>query len=163
MPATDDLTLEQTIEIAAPPATVWALVSDVKRMSEWSPQVVRSVVRGRPVQEGTRFFNLNRRGLLVWPTSARVVDFDPHVRFAFRVSENWTVWSFTLEPTEVDGAAGTRVVHRREAPKGVSPVSVGLTTVAFGGVTGFTEELRQGMAQTLDRVKAEAEGRRAPA
>lgn len=159
MPATDDLTLEQTTDIAAPPATVWALVSDPTRMREWSPQVVRSIVRGRPVQEGTRFLNVNRRGLLVWPTTATVVTFDPHVRFAFRIAENWTVWSFTLEPVEIDGMPGTRLTQRRETPKGVSPVSTRLTKVAFGGVPGFTEELRTGMGETLERIKAEAESR----
>ncbi|WP_435747313.1 SRPBCC family protein [Nocardioides sp. SYSU DS0663] len=152
---TTDLTLEETVEIAAPPATVWSLVADPARTREWSPQVFRTVVRGRPVQEGTRFFNLNRRGPLFWPTSAKVVTFDPHVRFAFRVSENWTVWSFTLEPT----ATGTRLTNRREAPRGISPVSLGLTKVALGGTEGFSAELREGMRETLDRVKAEAERR----
>ena len=31
--------IEGSVEIAAPPATVWALVSDLRRMPEWSPQV----------------------------------------------------------------------------------------------------------------------------
>ena len=148
--------LEESIEIAAPPATVWALVSDVARMSSWSPQVVRTIVWGRPVQEGTRFYNLNRRGPLFWPTQAKVVTCEPHRRFAFRIKENWTVWSFTLEPTD-DG--GTRVTERREAPQGISGVSRGLTRIALGGQQVFVEELRTGMRQTLARVKAEAEGR----
>jgi uncharacterized protein YndB with AHSA1/START domain len=33
--------LEATIEIDAPPAQVWALISDPRRMSAFSPQVVR--------------------------------------------------------------------------------------------------------------------------
>lgn len=154
-----DLTLEQTVEIAAPPATVWSLVADPTRMKEWSPQVVRTFVRGRPVQEGTRLLNLNRRGPLFWPTTATVVTFDPHVRFAFRVSENWTIWSFLLEPATVEGREGTRVTQRREAPKGISPVSHGLTKVALGGTDRFTEELRAGMRETLDKVRAAAERR----
>ena len=146
--------LEESVEIAAPPETVWALVSDVARMSSWSPQVVRSIVRGRPVREGTRFYNLNRRGLLFWPTQARVVRCEPHHAFAFRIKENWTVWSFTLAPT-ADG--GTRVVERREAPRGISGVSRRLTRIALGGQRIFTDELRAGMRETLARIKAEAE------
>ncbi len=147
--------LEESIEIAAPPATVWALVSDVARMSSWSPQVVRTVVRGGVVREGARFYNLNRRGPLFWPTRARVVTFEPHRAFAFRIKENWTVWSFALEPT-ADG--GTRLTERREAAKGISAVSRGMTRLALGGQQVFTAELREGMRQTLERVRAEAEG-----
>jgi hypothetical protein len=147
--------LEETIEVEAPPAAVWALVSDVARMSSWSPQVVKTVVRGRPVQEGTTFFNLNRRGPLFWPTQARVVTFEPHREFAFRIKENWTVWSFSLEPA----GSGTRVTQRRRAPEGVSGVSRGLTRIALGGQQVFTDELLAGMRQTLERVKAEAERR----
>lgn len=155
--------LEATVEIAAAPATVWSLVADPTRMREWSPQVLRTFVRGRPVQEGTKLVNLNRRGPLFWPTTATVVSFDPHVRFAFRISVNWTIWSFTLAPVTLQGSEGsegregTRVTQRREAPNGVSPVSRGLIEVALGGVEPFTEELRAGMKQTLQRIKAEAE------
>ena len=155
---TDDIEplIEESIEIAAAPAAVWALVSDVARMSSWSPQVVRTIVRGGPVQQGTRFFNINHRGPLFWPTRAKVVAFEPHRHFAFRIKENWTVWSFTLEPA---GDGGTRVTQRREAPQGISGVSRGLTRVALGGQQVFVDELRAGMRQTLERVKAEAEGR----
>ena len=92
--------LEESIDVAAPPAKVWSLVTDLPRMSKWSPQVVRTIVRGGPVQLGTRAFNINRRGPLVWPTRTKVVAFEPHREFAFRVKDNKTIWSFTLEPTE---------------------------------------------------------------
>jgi uncharacterized protein YndB with AHSA1/START domain len=150
---TTEALLEETVEIEAEPARVWSLVSDVARMSSWSPQVVRTFVRGRPVQLGTTFVNINRRGALFWPTQAKVVRFEPHRDFAFRIKENWTIWSFLLEPT----AGGTRVTQRREAPHGISGVSKGLTRIALGGQATFVTELRAGMRQTLERVKAEAE------
>jgi uncharacterized protein YndB with AHSA1/START domain len=147
--------LEASIEIDAPPAQVWALISDPRRMAAFSPQVVRTFVRGKgPVAKGTKFFNLNHRGPLMWPTQAEVVRCEPHTEFAFRVKENWTIWSFTLEPT---AAGGTRVVQRRETPKGISKVSLGLTKVALGGVPTFTGELEQGMQETLGKIKAAAE------
>lgn len=146
--------LEATVEVAAPPATVWSLVADPTRHREWSPQVLRTFVRGRPVQQGTTFLNLNHRGPLVWPTTAKVTSFDPHVRFAFRVNENRTTWSFTLAPTP-DG--GTRLTNRRETSEGISGVSLLMTRVALGGVDTFTDELRAGMAETLAKVKAAAE------
>jgi uncharacterized protein YndB with AHSA1/START domain len=147
--------LTATITVAAPPAQVWALVTDVARMSEWSPQVARTVVLGGPVRLGTRFLNLNHQGWKHWPTTAKVVRFEPHRDFAFRIVENHTVWSFQLEPTD-DG--GTRVTHRRETPDGISLVSRVLTKVALGGQEPFVAELLEGMSRTLERVKAELEG-----
>ena len=157
MPLTDVAPIEATVEIDAPPAAVWSLVSDLRNMPRWSPQCAKTFVRGGgPVGLGSRMVNLNRRGLLVWPTQSKVVRFVPEQEIAFRVKENWTVWSYTLEPTE-DG--GTRVTARREAPTGVSDLSVKLTEAVLGGVESFTDELREGMQQTLLRIKADAESR----
>ena len=36
--------IEESVEVAADPARVWSLVSDLPRLAEWSPQVVRSFV-----------------------------------------------------------------------------------------------------------------------
>jgi hypothetical protein len=158
MTQTDDTTqvealIEESIEVGAAPATVWSLVTDLPRMASWSPQVVRTVVRGGPVQLGTRSVNINRRGLLFWPTRSTVVRFEPHREFAFRIKDNLTVWSFTLEPTD----AGTRVVQRREAPHGTSPISDSLIRRLLGGQRSFQGELREGMRQTLRGIKADAE------
>jgi uncharacterized protein YndB with AHSA1/START domain len=146
--------LEATIDVAAPPAQVWALVTDVERMASWSPQVVRSKVKGGPVRLGTKFANLNRQKLLFWPTNGKVVRFDPHLDFAFRIAENRTIWSFRLEPLP---GGGTRVTQRREVPDGISTISLRGTKIALGGVDRFTDNLRAGMRQTLERIKAEAE------
>ena len=104
--------------------------------------------------EGAKLININRRGLLFWPTQAMVTEFVPEQKIAFKIRENWTIWSFTLTPTS-DG--GTRVVQRREAPKGISDVSLRLTKAVLGGVEEFTSELEKGMNQTLSRIKADAE------
>ena len=41
--------LEESIEVEAPPAKVWSLLTDLPRMSAWSPQVVQTVVVRGPV------------------------------------------------------------------------------------------------------------------
>jgi uncharacterized protein YndB with AHSA1/START domain len=157
VPLTDVAPLEATVEIDAPPAEVWSLVSDLRNMPRWSPQCAKTFVRGGgPVRLGSRMVNLNRRGLLVWPTQSKVVRFEPEQEIAFRVNENWTVWSYTLEPT---ATGGTMLTARREAPNGVSDVSVRLTEAVLGGVDAFHDELRAGMQQTLTRIKADAERR----
>jgi uncharacterized protein YndB with AHSA1/START domain len=145
--------LHESVDVAAPPERVWALVTDLPRMASWSPQGVRTFVRG-PVGLGTRAFHLNRSGWKVWPTRSKVVRFEPHRDFAFRIKDNGVIWSYALEPT----AAGTRITHRRETPDGILPISLRLQDAVLGGVDRFTGELREGMRRTLSRIKAEAEG-----
>lgn len=145
--------IEATIEIAAPAGRVWELVSDLRNMSRWSPQNAKTFLRGDG-GVGTKMININRRGVLVWPTQSKVVRFAPEKEIAFRVKENYTVWSYALEDL---GDGRTRLTARREAPQGISGLSVNLTKVAFGGVDNFTTELEQGMHETLTRIKADAE------
>ncbi len=149
---TEVATLEESVEIATAPERVWALVTDLPRMASWSPQVVRTLVR-TPVRAGTRAVNLNRRGFLIWPTTSKVVRFEPHRAFAFRVVENGAVWSFSLEPT----ASGTLLTQRRETPDGLTGFSRLFTRGFLGGREVFTAELRSGMRETLRRLKADAE------
>lgn len=146
--------LEASIEIDAAPERVWSLVSDIERMSTWSPQVVRSKVDGDVVGLGTTFVNDNQQDDVVWPTNARVVRFDPPREFAFKVKENRLVWSFALEPLP-DG--GTRVTQRRECPDGITDLSINFTRTHLDGVEAFTERQRAGMRETLERLKADAE------
>ena len=61
--------LQAEIEINAPVSKVWGLISDVSRMPQWSPQC-RIMKPLGPIKPGTRTLNLNRRGLLFWPTTA---------------------------------------------------------------------------------------------
>lgn len=160
MADTQHAQLEASIEIDAPPAQVWALVTDLAAMSARSPQVVRTTVKGGAVLQGAKFSNLNRKGLLFWPTKGKVVRFTPHEDFAFRIAENKTIWSFQLVPS---ATGGTTLTHRRETPDGISGVSLNLTKYVLGGVEKFTQELRTGMVTTLAAVKAEAEAARAAA
>lgn len=154
MPLTDVAPIEAAIDIDAPPAAVWAVVSDLRNMPRWSPQTAKSILRGEN-GPGARFLNINRKGMLVWPTRSKVVRFEPEREIAWRIKDNFTIWSLTLEPTE----AGTRLTQRREAPEGISDISVNLTKAVLGGVPKFTETLAADMATTLGRIKAEVEGR----
>jgi uncharacterized protein YndB with AHSA1/START domain len=153
MPLQNVEPLEATIEIDAPSAKVWSLVSDLRNMSRWSPQCFKTFLRG-DIAVGAKAVNLNRRGLLVWPTQSKVVRLTPEREIAFRVKENYTVWSYRLEDL---GQGRTRLISRREAPQGISDISVRLTKVAFGSVPQFTSELHAGMNETLARIKADAE------
>ncbi|ORM26930.1 SRPBCC family protein [Williamsia sp. 1135] len=143
--------LEASTEIKASPEKVWELVSDLKRMGEWSPQCRKVVVRGGgPVTLGTKTINVNKRGLLVWPTTAKVVRFEPNKEIAYRITENGSIWSFTITPTD----DGVKLTERREAPNNTKKVSQVLINVAMGGEKPFDAELIDGMNQTLGKIKA---------
>ncbi|MET0317067.1 MAG: SRPBCC family protein, partial [Rhodococcus fascians] len=74
--------LEASTEIAASPAEVWRVVSDLSRMPEWSPQTIRMRVLG-PLRVGARTINLNKHGWKVWPTTSTIVRCDPKEAIAF--------------------------------------------------------------------------------
>ncbi|MDG3009996.1 SRPBCC family protein [Rhodococcus sp. D2-41] len=147
-------TLTATIDIDATPEQVWSIVSDLKRMGEWSPQCRKMRVSG-PVGRGAKTFNLNRRGLLVWPTTSKVVEFEPNRKLAFRINENRSVWSYEL----IASGAGTTVTETREAPNGTTAISRFLVDKLMGGTEGFEREMVEGMNATLARIKSEAEAR----
>lgn len=151
------LVVSTTIE--APASVVFDLVSDVTRTHEWSPQVLSSRWK-EPAQGpavGARFTNKNQHGDMEWVTRAEVVEFAPGERFAYRVEENWTVWSFDVAE-QADGS--TVLTQRRETPQGVSELSQTFIDSAMGGWDAFTETMRRGMEATVAGVKATAQEHR---
>lgn len=147
--------LERSIAIAAPPAVVWEAVGDVRRMPEWSPQVTSVRLRAPEddIRLGTRFTNLNRLGDLEWVTHSEIVRHEPAQEIAFRIAENYTIWSFTLT---ADGA-DTLLTQRRETPDGISRFSLDLTENHLGGQKAFTALLEEGMERTLAGIRASTE------
>jgi uncharacterized protein YndB with AHSA1/START domain len=144
--------LQAQIDIDAPVATVWALVSDLSRMPQWSPQCRLMKALG-PVRQGTRTINLNRRNKMYWPTTCVVTEVIPEKKMAFQVNQNGTIWSYELEPTD----AGTRLVESRHAENGVTAFSTLSINAMLGGVPNFERELVDGMNASLSRIKAAAE------
>ncbi|CAM2959052.1 polyketide cyclase [Mycobacterium intermedium] len=144
--------LQAQIDIDAPPEKVWALISDLRRMPEWSPQCrwMRPFGQLRP---GARTLNFNRRNRLFWPTTCTIVDVVPNKRLAFKVNTNHTVWTYELEPN----GEGTRVTESRHAENGVTAVSNLTVNALLGGTTNFERELVEGMQASLAKIKAAAE------
>jgi uncharacterized protein YndB with AHSA1/START domain len=144
--------LQAQIDIDAPVAKVWALVSDLSRMPQWSPQCRLMKALGQ-LRQGTRTINLNRRNKMYWPTTCVVTEVIPEKKMAFQVNQNGTIWSYELEPTD----AGTRLVESRHAENGVKAFSTLSVNAMFGGVPNFERELVDGMNASLSRIKAAAE------
>lgn len=144
--------LQAHIDIDAPVEKVWDLITDLRRMPEWSPQCRLMKPLG-PLRAGTRTVNFNRRNRLFWPTTSTVTEVVPQRKFAWRVNENNTIWSYELEPI----ATGTRVTESRHAENGVKATSNFLVNRFMGGVRCFEQELVEGMNASLARIKAAAE------
>ncbi|HEX6247419.1 MAG TPA: SRPBCC family protein [Nocardioidaceae bacterium] len=146
------LPISATIDVAAPLETVWDVLADVSRMSEWSPECRRIVVLGSPKQGvGTTFLGFNRRGWAAWPTTSRVVRYEPGRAVAWKTRESGATWSYELDPA----GSVTRVTGRRELPS----YSLGTKVMAplIGGAQGHDAELAEGIRTTLERIKVAVE------
>ncbi|MGH3634196.1 SRPBCC family protein [Mycobacterium sp.] len=144
--------LQAQIDIKAPVAKVWELVSDFGRMPQWSPQCRWMKPLG-PLRQGTRTLNLNRRGNLFWPTTCTVTEVIPEQKLAFKVNANGAIWSYELQPIP----EGTRLVESRHAENGVKPISSLTVNALMGGAESFEAELVDGMNTSLANIKVAAE------
>lgn len=154
MAARTILALEASIDIDATPEAVWALVSDLRRMSQWSPEVVFQGFTSKQLRKGTRSLNLNKRKAFIWPTLSHITDFEPNKKISFYVMGPAAQWTYELEPT----ATGTRLVERRDLRRSKRSVASKVTAaVALGGIESHDAELMEGMTATLAQIKAEVE------
>lgn len=152
----EPLPVSATVEIDAAPEVVWEALSDVTRMSEWSPECRRIVVLGGPARGvGTKLLGINRRGWAVWPTRSEVVRYEPGRAVAWRTRESGATWTYELTPQGV----GTLLAGRRE----LASYTRGTRLLAplIGGAGGHDRELADGIRTTLHRIKNAVEARRA--
>ena len=145
-------------EIAAKPDTVYALVSDITRMGQWSPECFSCTwakgATGPAV--GARFKAKNKGGRgPAWFNTPTVTVADPGREFAFNRSGpgigSYT-WRYVMEPT----AAGTRLTESFDADRPVG-AAMSWITAKWVGSSDRDADLRQGMTTTLARIKAAAE------
>lgn len=154
MAARTILPLEAGIDIDAKPEAVWALVSDLRRMSRWSPEVIFQGFTSKQLRKGSRSINLNKRKAFIWPTSSHITDFEPNKKISFYVMGPAAQWTFELEAT----ATGTRLVERRDLRRSKRSIASKVTaSVALGGIESHDAELVAGMQATLAQIKAEVE------
>jgi uncharacterized protein YndB with AHSA1/START domain len=145
-----------TVRIAAPPDRVWALVSDVTRIGEFSPETFEAewldgATGPRP---GARFrghVRRNGRGPVYW-TTCTVTAAEPEREFAFSVAglggATANTWRYSLEPVE----DGTDVTESFALPATL----VNRIYWTLGGPARLRTNL-DGMRTTLERIKAVVE------
>jgi uncharacterized protein YndB with AHSA1/START domain len=144
-----------TQAIAADPAAVYRLVSDVTRMGQWSPETTscRWLDGATGPAVGARFSGTNRHGFRRWSTTCTVTAANPGERFAFSVT--WgpfpiSEWAYDICPTDEGCSVTERWVDRRPGPlRAASP--------AVMGIVDRDAHNRKGMQVTLAALKAAAE------
>jgi hypothetical protein len=147
-----------TLHIDAPPDVVYALVADVTRTPEFSPEIQRCTWLDGATgpAPGARFEAVNKvsRGP-AWKNRPVVIAAEPGSEFAFSRTEKLSgtlVWRYQLEP---DGN-GTQLTESYDV---TTPISR-LGWFIIGRLYGSRDrrgELRAGMQQTLQRIRETAE------
>ena len=144
------------VTIAARPAAVYDVVSDVRRMGEWSPECRECTwIDGAtgPVVDA-RFTGNNRRGFVRWSTKARVVAATPAKEFSFvtaHLGNDMTKWTYRFEPAPNDGDA-TTVTESFEMLRNM-PGYFKVADRLFMGVADRKADLEAGIRETLERLK----------
>lgn len=143
-----------TTHIAAPAEQVWALITDITRMGDWSPETVKAEWIGGATGPavGARFKGSNKLGIMRWSTKPVVEVADAGREFTFVTtngsgSKKYTRWSYRLSPT----GDGTDVTESWE--------ELGSLPIIGSLMMNDKREKRitAGMEQTLARIKAAAE------
>ncbi len=147
--------LEISRDIAAPPELVYAAISDVTRMGEWSEECHACEWHDGydgPVV-GATFDGHNRNGQHEWTTQGKVIEADAGKAFAFECSMmdfHYSTWGYRIEPTE----SGSRVTEWSED---LRPESVLEFSRQTSGVDDRAERNRTTMSATLARLAASLE------
>ena len=154
-PHTADRELRAEAVVDAPAEKVWSVLTDLSRMSEWSPELMTMVPLKRGgLRLGQWYLGINRRKGVIWPTRSVIAELEPGRSLAWDTRTSGARWIWELVP---DGDR-TRVVHRRPVPKALTMVSNVFAPAFLGGSAGHADDLEAGMAQTVSRLKAAVEG-----
>lgn len=144
--------------VSAPAQTVWALVSDVTRMGQWSPET-RSCrwLRGATAAAlGASFQGSNRNRNRRWKTSCTIDECEPGKSFGFYVHfgpKRLSHWSYRFEETN----EGTSCVVTESMTNFVGPRMSKMGGM-ISGVSDRSTHNRATMTTTLANLAAAAEG-----
>lgn len=145
---------EATAYVDAPPDAVYALVSDVTRTPEYSPEVASCRLLEGAVGPavGARFEAVNSVGRGPnWKNRPVITTAEPGREFAFARTERMvgTVeWRFRLDPE----GTGTRITQSYAVTARITPVG----WFVIGTIYGLKDrrgDLQNGMTRSLERIK----------
>ncbi|HYO04435.1 MAG TPA: SRPBCC family protein [Mycobacterium sp.] len=138
---------------------LYALVADVTRMGEWSPQCRACWWdEGDGPTVGAYFTGRNDDGQRTWETRSRVVAAKPGREFSWVVNEGWVRWGFTLQPLE-DPEGATRLTESWAfLPDGIRGFHGRFGEHADEQIVIRTRAAKEGIPVTLAAIKRTAEG-----
>ena len=139
------------VEINAPVERVWELISDVRNAPQWSSQARKVFAFGPATKAGTFSVNLNHRGVIAWPTWAKVTDFQPGKRFANEVGMAGATWVFELEPGSGENTTILRQYRETYYPRGF--IAGRVVTPAMGGEEPYNEFMDARVGESLEKIK----------
>lgn len=144
--------IEVSRTIAASPEQVYALVGDLPRMGEWSPENTggKWIKGASGPAVGATFEGTNAIGKKKWKTISKVTAATPGEEFAFDVTVTGIKvagWGFSIEPTE----GGSTVTHYWDDHR--NPLIAKLTGLALG-VKDRASHNRANMETTLEGLAA---------
>ena len=150
----EQVTVER--DVAASPEALWAIISDVTRMGEFSPENVGCEWLGdrREPVVGARFRGTNQNGKRRWKTVCTVVTAEPGRVFAFDVKASGlrvARWEYRFAP----GDKGCRMSETWTDQRGKIVAWMGKPV---SGVGDRASHNRAGMETTLEKLAAAAEG-----
>ena len=147
--------IEISRDIAASPEAVYAAISDITRMGEWSEECYacewHDGFEGAVV--GASFDGHNRHGDHEWTTQGKVIEADVGRSFAFECSMmdfHYSTWGYRIEPTDV----GCRVTEWSED---LRPESALEFSKQVSGVEDRTARNLETMSRTLELLAAAVE------
>lgn len=145
-----------TVSIAADPAAVYALITDLPTLSSLAEEAETMQWRkGAAAGPGAVFSGQNRNGSHTWTTKCTVTAAEPGKAFAFDVRSAGIVpiahWRYDITPTD-DGCTVTESAWDRRPRWILRPAA--LTT----GVSDRTAANAENIRLTLQRLKKLAEG-----
>lgn len=150
-----DLEFHDSVLVHADADVLYALVADVTRMGEWSPQCRACWwdEGGGPVV-GAHFTGRNDDGTRTWETRSRVVAADPGREFAWVVNDGWVRWGFTLDADQ----GGTRLTESWAfRPEGISGFHERFGDDAENQIAIRSRAATSGIPVTLAAIKRTAE------
>lgn len=143
-----------SIEIAAFPATVYGLITDLSSWNRFAVETRIPVgVLTRELVTGTTFHAWNRNGPWLWRTTTTVLHAEPFRTLAFEVrsfGRPVSTWRYDIVPTE----RGSRVT---ESTRDMRDRAMCLLSVAVTGVVDRGARNRRNIDRTLMKLKAAAE------
>ena len=150
-----DLEFSASVLVAREAEDLYAMVSDVTKMGDWSP-VCRACWWDEDTgpHVGAWFTGRNETPERVWETRSQVVAASPGQEFAWEVNGGWVRWGFTFEPDN----GGTRLTESWAfLPAGVAGFHERYGGEAEGEIAQRSEAAKRGIPATLAAIKRTAE------